>query len=151
MKSHICWLAMPLLVTVLPAMRGADMRPQHLLVTVGKSLILDTPADLRRVSIATGDLAEALAVNPREVLINGNAAGDTSVIIWQQDGTRAMYDLTVRLSTARLEAIQQQLQQELDGQPVSLEFANDTVFLRGTVKDLSSADRAVAMASTLGK
>jgi len=46
-----------------------------LVVTVGKSLILDTPADLRRISVGNGDLAEALAVNPREVLINGKSPG----------------------------------------------------------------------------
>jgi pilus assembly protein CpaC len=122
-----------------------------LAVTVGKSLVLDTPADLRRVSVANGDLAEALAVNPREVLINGKAPGETSVILWQQDGARALYNLTVRQSTARIEAVQGQLRRGLPGQDVSLEFENDTVFLRGTVPDLSSAERAAGMAATLGK
>ena len=73
------------------------------------------------------------------------------MILWQQDGARTMYDLTVRQSTARIEAVQAQLKRGLPGQDVSLEFQNDTVFLRGTVKDLSSAERAAGMAATLGK
>ena len=67
-----------------------------------KRQILDTAADLRRVAVANGDLAEALAVNPREVLINGKAPGETSVILWQQDGARTMYNLTVRQNTCLL-------------------------------------------------
>jgi pilus assembly protein CpaC len=71
------WL-MACLLAALPAVRGNDADLVELAVTVGKSLILDTPADLRRVAVANGDLAEALAVNPREVLINGKAPGETS-------------------------------------------------------------------------
>jgi len=151
MTRHGCWLAAPLLWMALPGSWASDVRPADLVVTVGKSLILDTPADLRRVSVANGELAEALAVNPREVLINGKAPGETSIILWQQDGTRTMYDLTVRQNTARIEAVQRQIARALAGQDVAFDFENDTVFLRGTVKDLSSAERAVGMVSTLGK
>jgi Flp pilus assembly secretin CpaC len=106
MTRHGGWLAVSLLGWRLPAICANDGSPVDLAVTVGKSLILDTPADLRRVSVANGDLAEALAVNPREVLINGKAPGETSVILWQQDGARTLYNLTVRQSTARIEAVQ---------------------------------------------
>lgn len=151
MTRHTCWLAAALLWTALPGACADDARPGALVVSVGKSLILDTPADLRRVSVAKGDTAEALAVNPREVLINGKAPGETTVIIWQQDGARTMYDLTVRQNKARIEAVQRELARGLPGQEVSFDFENDTVFLRGTVKNVSSAERAVNMVSTLGK
>ncbi len=151
MTRHGCWLVASLLAVALPAVCANDGTPVDLAVTVGKSIVLDTAADLRRVAVANGDLAEALAVNPREVLINGKAPGETSVILWQQDGARTMYNLAVRPNMARIEAVQGQLQRGLEGQDVSLEFENDTVFLRGTVKDLSSAERASGMAATLGK
>jgi pilus assembly protein CpaC len=151
MTRHGCWLVASLLAVALPAVCAGAGTPVDLVVTVGKSIVLDTPADLRRVAVANGDLAEALAVNPREVLINGKAPGETSVILWQQDGARAMYNLTVRQNMARIEAVQGQLKRGLEGQDVSLDFENDTVFLRGTVKDLSSAERATSMAATLGK
>ena len=72
--------------------------PGKLVVTVGKSLIIDSPMKIQRISVANGDLIEAVAVNPKEVLINGKAAGETSLIIWQEGGNRLLYDLTVRLS-----------------------------------------------------
>jgi len=45
--------------------------PGKLVVTVGKSLIIDSPMKIQRISVANGDLIEAVAVNPKEVLING--------------------------------------------------------------------------------
>src|ERR1700687_4815336 len=82
--------------------------PGKLMVTVGKSLIIDSPLNIERISVANGELVEAVAVNPKEVLLNGKQAGDTSLIIWQAGGNRLLYDLTVRLSTNRLEAVRQQ-------------------------------------------
>jgi len=145
-------LAVPLLWIALPpacAVAG-NAQPRQLFVTVGKALVLDSPTDLRRVSVANGELAEAVAVNPREVLINGKAPGETTVILWQQDGARTMYDLKVRQNTDRIDAVRRELEREL-GTGVNLDFENDAAFLRGTVKDLSGAQRAVSMASTLGK
>ena len=122
-----------------------------LVVTVGKSLIIDSPLDIRRLSVADGNLAEAVAVNPREVLLNGKAPGDTSLIVWQQDGARLVYDLTVRMSTARLDAVRQQIARDFPNDDISVTFENDTAFVRGTVKDVTAAERIIAMASTLGK
>jgi len=123
---------------------------RDLFVTVGKSLVIDSPVTIERVSVANGELAEAVAVTPREVLVNGKAPGETSLIIWQQGGNRLMFDVNVRPSTRALEAVRNELQKELPGQNVNITLENNIVFLRGTVDDLVSADRAVAIASTLG-
>jgi len=130
---------------------GRPPAARDLFVTVGKSLVVDSPVNIQRVSVANGELAEALAVNPREVLVNGKAAGETSMIIWQQGGNRLFFDLTIRPSSSKAGGIQQQIDRELPGQDIKVTFENDAVFLHGTVKDLTSADRAVAIASTLGK
>lgn len=125
--------------------------PRDLFVTVGKSLVVESPVIIQRVSVADGRLAEAVAVTPREVLLNGKAAGETSLIIWQQGGGRLLFDLKVRPSTAKLDSIRRELEKELAGQQASITVEDDTVFLRGAVKDRISAERAVQIASTLGK
>src|SRR5262245_66242229 len=66
-----------------PQRQAANGTGAKLFVTVGKSLIIDSPVDIRRVSVANGILAEAVAVNPKEVLINGLAPGETSLVVWQ--------------------------------------------------------------------
>jgi len=125
--------------------------PGKLIVTVGKSLIIDSPLNITRVTIANGAVAEAVAVNPKEVLINGTAAGETSLIVWQQNGTRLVYDLTVRLSGTRLEAVRQQLARDFPDDDINVTFENDTAFVRGTVKDVTAGERAMAIATTLGR
>ncbi len=125
--------------------------PRDLFVTAGKSLVVDSPVNIQRVAVANPSMAEALAVTPREVLVNGLAPGETSLIIWQQGGNRLIFDLNVRSSTSPVEAVRRELAKELPGQDVAVTLENNTVFLRGTVKDLVSAERAMSITSTLGK
>ena len=115
------------------------------MVTVGKSLTIDSPINIQRISYANGDLVEAVAINPKEVLINGKAPGETSLIVWQQNGNRLLYDLTVRLSPVRLDAVRQQIARDFPDDDINVTFDNDTAFVRGTVKDVISADRVMAM------
>lgn len=130
-----------------PAAAGA----RELFVTVGKSLVVESPVIIQRVSVADDKIAEAVVVNPKEVVVNGKTSGETSLILWQQGGNRILFDLHVRANPSRLEAVREQLRKELAGQDVSLTLEGENVFLRGTVMDLVSAERAVAIAETLGK
>src|SRR6476469_860951 len=109
---------------------------KQLRLTVGKSLVVESPVNIQRVSVANGETAEAIAITPKEVLINGKAPGETTVIMWQHGGNRLFYDLTVRQSTSKIEAVRQEFARQLPGQDVTVNLENDTVFLSGTVKDL---------------
>ena len=134
-----------------PVPEGPATGARELFVTVGKSLLVDSPTVIRRVSIANGTVAEALATSPKEVLVNGKAPGETSLIVWQESGNRLIFDLIVQANPARLDAINRELRTELPGDNVTVTLEDGIPFLRGTAKDLTSADRAVMIASTLGK
>jgi pilus assembly protein CpaC len=122
-----------------------------LIVTVGMSMIIDSPVAVAKISIANGDLAEAVAVNPKEILINGKAPGETSLIVWQQAGTRLVYDLMVRISSQKLDNVRQQIARDFPDEDISITFDNDTAFVRGSVKDTFEATRIMAISATLGK
>src|SRR6202035_5285138 len=124
---------------------------RELSVTVGKSVLVDSPQIIERISVANGDLAEAVAITPREVLINGKTPGETSLIVWQQGGNRLFFDLTVQRNETRIDDIRRELAAEMGSQNVTMNVDGDTVFLRGTVTDLTTAQRAVQIASTIGK
>jgi pilus assembly protein CpaC len=134
-----------------PARQAAGSGPRDLPLTVGKSLVVESPVNIQRISVGDLTKAEAIAVSPREVLVNGKGVGDTSLIIWQQGGNRLLFDLRVRPSTSRLDTVRLELQKELPGQDVNLSLDDVNVFVRGTVIDMVSADRAMAIAATLGK
>ena len=124
---------------------------RELSVTVGKSVLVDSPQIIERISVANGDLAEAVAITPREILINGKAPGETSLIVWQQGGNRLFFDLTVQRNETRIDDIRREMATEMGSQNVTFSVDGDTVFLRGTVQDLTTAQRAVQIASTLGR
>jgi pilus assembly protein CpaC len=126
-----------------------------LAVSVGKSILLDIAKPAKRISVGSAEVAEASAISPTEILINGKTAGETSLIVWEVGGGRQFYNVDVRVSRTaaneRMAAIKRQLALELPGQPIHLTTEGDMLYLRGNVKDLLSSQRAVQVASTLGK
>lgn len=125
---------------------------RELSVTVGKSVLVDSPQTIERIAVSNGALAEAVAISPHEMMLNGLAPGETSLIIWQQGGNRLFFDLTVQRNESRLDGIRREMAQELGGDDkVTINMEGDNVFLRGTVPTLTAAQRAVDIASTLGK
>ena len=124
-------------------------------VTVGKSVVLDLARPITRIVVGLGDYAEASAVSPTQVLVNGKLAGETTLILWDTGGGRQFFNVTVRPSTFashdQLEAVRRQLRTELPGQELNVTTEGGNVYLRGTVTDLSSSSRAVLIAGTAGK
>ncbi len=126
-----------------------------LVVSVGKSVVIDCADRVERITIGLGEIAEATAVSPTEILVNGKAPGETSLIVWEAGGGRQFFNLSVRPSRAvvndRLEGLRRQLRTELPDQKITVTAEGEQVFLRGKVKDLASSDRAVQISSSVGK
>lgn len=121
-------------------------------LTVGKSVLVDFSGPVQRVAVGLSDIAEATATSPTELMVNGKTPGQTSLIVWQRDGQRQFFNVMVRAGSSesndRLSSVRRELNMELPGQPIKVSSENGFIFLRGTVKDLASADRAVAIASS---
>jgi pilus assembly protein CpaC len=160
--------ALSLAIFAVPALGGQAPAPSaqsaagssqdsanELFVSVGKSVLVDSAHQIARVAIGMADVAEATAVTPTEVMVNGKAPGETTLIIWEAGGGRQFFNVTVGPSTYvandRLESLRRELRTELPGQAVKVSSENGMIFLRGTVKDLNSSDRAIQIASTAGK
>jgi pilus assembly protein CpaC len=127
----------------------------ELFVPVDKSVLVDVAHPIQRIAVGLGEFAEATAVSRSEILVNGKAPGETSLIVWEEGGGRQFFNVVVRPSSVaandRLEALRRQLKTEFPEQQVKVNSENGLIFLRGTVKDLNSSDRAVQIASTAGK
>lgn len=128
---------------------------RELSIAVGKTAVIDFTHAVKRVSVGLGDIAEANAVSPNEILVNGKAPGVTSLIVWEQGGQRQFFNVTVHASRYesqdKLSELRRELHIQLPGQDLNASAANGLIFLRGTVKDLDSSNRAVQVASTMGK
>jgi pilus assembly protein CpaC len=122
---------------------------QQITITVGKSHVIETPGDMARVAVAD-DIVEAVAITQREVVLNGKAPGETTVLIWQTNGGgRLSYNVTVEPSNSRNEALHRRLHAEL-GDSVQGDIEDKTVLLHGQVHSQEDGDRAMAIASAFG-
>ena len=119
-------------------------------VEVNCSSILDRPSGVKRISIANGEIAEAVATSTTEIVVNGKAPGDTTLIVWDQSGNRSILSVHVLPPSSRIDLVRDEILREA-GQQVSLTAQDGLFFLNGTATDLTSADRAFQIASSLGK
>ena len=62
---------------------------------VGKSLLINTTERLKRVSVTDPTVADALVVTPTQVLVNGLAPGEVSLLIWDELERSRSFDLRV--------------------------------------------------------
>jgi pilus assembly protein CpaC len=152
MKIRIIDIALlaGLAVCASPVRAQAVAEAARIMVGSGKTYILDAPADIERISIASPETAEAVPVSTRTVMINGKAPGETSAIVWLSDGTRKEYDVSVSFSASRMDAAKAQVQKEF-GDDVQLTGDNTAVYLTGSVKNMFASQRAQAIASTFGR
>jgi pilus assembly protein CpaC len=61
-----------------------------------------------------------------------------------------IYDLTVRMSSHRLDAVRRQIARDFPDEDISVTFENETAFVRGTVRDAFEAGRVMAIAASMG-
>lgn len=130
---------------------GQEEAAGTLRVVVGKSVSIDSARPIRRVAAANEAVVECMVITPRELLVNGKAPGETSIVIWQDSGPRLRYEVTVAPSEGRLDGVRRQIAREFSGSDINITMENDTAFVRGTVPDEFAAERVMAIASTLGK
>lgn len=74
---------------------------------VGKSQILNFDMGIKRVSIADPNIADVVVVSPKQLIINGKKAGNTSLIFWGRNSSvPVFYNLAIQNDAdAFLEAV----------------------------------------------
>ena len=80
-------------------------RPQfdRVFVTAGRSTVVATDFDVTRIAVTNPEIADAVVVQPREVLVDGKKPGTVSLILWSPD-RRKQYDIVVEPAITRTRA-----------------------------------------------
>src|SRR5688572_20228033 len=104
-------------------------RDHVLMLTAGRSMVLTTTYDITRIAITDPKIADAVVVQPREVLIDGRSAGTVSLIVWGA-GRREQYDVVIDPGVTTM---QQTLQQLFPGEDIRVAINDDAVILSGQV------------------
>lgn len=128
------------------ALPSAVLENKSLNVQINHTSVLELAAGFKRISVANGEIVEAVAVSSTELVLNGKAAGETSLVLWDKQALRHEYTVHVTSDQKVLDAIRDQLVQEV-GPLVTLTLDGPSLFLKGTVQTATAAERAFAIAS----
>jgi pilus assembly protein CpaC len=126
----------------LPADETAELR-----VYVGKSLLVDTPETLRRVSVTNAEIASATVVTPNQVLIHGHKPGSVTLLLWDQEDRPQSFNLNVEFDML---SIRNSFKQAFPQEKIAIAQSGASVVLSGSVSGKPVGDQAAALAGTFG-
>jgi len=112
-------------------------------VLVGRSLVITSPARIKRISVADPTIVDAVAVSPNQILLNGKAPGAVSLVLWDETGQSQEFDINVDID---IRGLADQFREAFPDQPVKLEVQKDVVVLSGPVSSKAVADKMLEMA-----
>jgi pilus assembly protein CpaC len=102
---------------------------QKIALTVGRSTVLPTDFDIVRIAVTNPAVADAVVVQPREVLIDGKGPGTISLILWGA-GRREQFDVVVEPAITTLE---QRLHTLFPGEDIQVAVNDEVIVLSGRV------------------
>jgi pilus assembly protein CpaC len=126
----------------------AQSGTQELKLTVGKSVVIDYPSDIGRISTSNPDAVDAVPITAREILINAKANGQSTLVVWSKSGERSFFAVTV---DQNLEPIQKLLKDTFPNEDIEIRATQNAASLNGKVSSPLVADRAVALVAPLVK
>jgi pilus assembly protein CpaC len=126
MKSALRVLAVAVLAVTTTGAQEAARFPQVSL-TAGRSTVVSTTFDITRIAITNPAVADAVVVQPREILVDGKSPGTITLMVWGA-GERVQYDVVVEQPISSLE---QQLHQLFPGEEIVVTMNADGIVLSG--------------------
>ncbi len=128
----------------IPAQTG----PEDLRLTVGKSIVIDYPADIARISTSNPDVVDASPVTTREILLHGKSFGTVTLVVWSKGGQRTFYNITVEQN---LEPLRKLLKETFPNENIQVQSSRDSLSLTGRVSAKDIGERASALATPFSK
>ena len=124
-----------------------DKSAQFMGLGVGKSVVVDLPADIKDVLVADPKIANAVVRTSRRAYIIGVAIGQTNVYFFDSEGRQLMgFDIAV---TRDLNGIRAALKRGLPGADIDVEGLADGIMLSGSVSSPTEAQQAFDLAARL--
>jgi pilus assembly protein CpaC len=136
-------VALGLLAAPCRAQSAEDLR-----MTVGKSIVIDYPADIRQISTSNPDVIDASPVTTKEILMHGKGLGTATMVVWSKAGERMFYNVTVELN---LDPLRRLLRETFPEEKISISSSRDSISMNGVVSSKDVGDRAIALAAGFGK
>ena len=141
--KRLCFVSVLLILAT-----GFAQGPEDIRLTVGKSIVIDYPTDIARISTSNADIVDASPVTAREVLIHGKSFGSVTLVVWSKAGQRNFYNITVEQN---LEPLRKLLKDTFPTEEIHVQSSREALSLTGRVSTKDVADRASALAAPFAK
>jgi len=120
---------------------------KFLALGLGKSAVIDLPADAKDVLVANPAIANAVVRSARRAYLIGVAVGQTSVIFFDGDGRQiAAYDIEVGRDAA---GVRDALRKLMPGTVFNVDPVGESVVITGTVANAADAQKVAEAAIRL--
>ncbi len=146
-RAKQIWTLAALALT-LGAASGWGQSAEELRMTVGKSVVIGYPSDVRQISTSNPEVLDASPVTTREILLHGKGLGNATMVVWSKTGERTFYNVTVDLN---LDSLRKILKDSFPNEQITPESSRDSLSLNGRISSKEVGDRATAMATTFAK
>ncbi len=121
---------------------------EDLRLTIGKSVVIDYPSDIRQIATSSPDILDASPITTREILLHGKGLGSATLVVWSKSGQRTFYNCTVDLN---LDPLRRMLKETFPMDDIQVRSSRDTLSLSGSVRTKEEGDKAVAVAGSFAK
>src|SRR5256885_8800992 len=96
------WFVLGLSIALVSVSAAAQSEGQALHVFVGKSVVINVQSPVIRILSSNPAVIETLATSPTQIVVEGKAAGASSLIFWDSTGHSQMLDVTVDVNISHL-------------------------------------------------
>jgi pilus assembly protein CpaC len=141
--------------TPVPGPEASSQAPQAeaqgaapLRVLVGKSLLINTTERLKRISVTDDAIADALVVTPTQILVHGRAAGEVSLLIWDELERSRSFDLRVDVD---VRAAAEEEKRVFPDEQIAVSPSRSAIVLSGHVSTEDVSKRAGMIAEAYSK
>jgi pilus assembly protein CpaC len=144
--AHAAGPAIPfvLVLGLAAAAAGAPDGAEDIRIFTGKSVVIDYPEDVARISTSSPEVVDYVPVSTREILVHAKSAGMATLVVWAKSGQRHFYNITVEQN---LDPVRKLIRDSFPGEHIEVLAAKDSVSLNGEVSSAAIAERCVAMLS----
>ena len=122
----------------------APTEGQALHVLVGKSVVINVQSPMTRVLSSNPTAVETLATSPTQIVVEGKAAGNGSLILWDQSGHSQMLDVVVDVDVTGLRTA---IERAYPNQHIEVQADGGKLILSGTVNDAHAVEDLTKMAA----
>src|SRR5438046_4504466 len=117
---------------------------QALHILVGKSVVVNVQAPITRVLSSNPSVIETLATSPTEIVVEGRAAGWSSLILWDQSGRSQMLDVIVDVDVSGLRSA---IERSYPDQHIDVQADGGRLILTGKVTDAKTIEDLTKMSA----